>query len=249
MVSDWVIGGNCGAFPLLYHWRIVPNVAPRELGEADIVRALKFWADSAEVETRLRALSASTTVVAVFIEHVPLVLRVWLDSQLAFGGREMASSVQGVLDQLLAATTQMRADGVVHFDAHLDNVLTTGQQLVVSDFGLAVAADFQLDDAEKQFLRTHTDHDVAYCAAELTNAVLHKVMAFPDARARNDWLRRSSQTGIADGVPSPVAETIRRLAPTATLINDFYWQLHDGHFQTEFPSKALATTLNAIGQF
>jgi hypothetical protein len=247
-VSDWVIRDNGGAFPLLYHRRIVPNVAPRELGEADISRALKFWAGSAEVEARLRALSASTTVVAVFTEHVPLVLRGWLDSQLASGRMGMVGAVQRVLDQLLAAATQMRAHGVVHFDAHLDNVLTTGHQLVVSDFGLAVAANFQLDDAERQFLTTHTDHDVAYCAAELTNAILRKVMDFRDARARNDWLQMCSQNGTPDGIPSPFAETIRRLAPTASLINDFYWHLHDGHFQTEFPSTALAATLNAIGQ-
>jgi hypothetical protein len=248
MVSDWVMRDNRGAFPLLYHWRIVPDVGRRELDDDDIVRAVKFWADSAEVETRLRALSASTTVVAVFIEHVPLVLRGWLDRQLASGREDMAGSVQGVLDQLLAAATQMRAHGVVHFDAHLDNVLTTGHQVVVSDFGLAAAADFQLDDAEKPFLTTHADHDVAYCLAELANAILRKVMDFPDARARNDWIRACSQTGSADGVSSPLAETIRRLAPTTTLINDFYWQLHDGYLQTKFPSVALAATLNAIGQ-
>jgi len=248
MVSDWVIRDNGGAFPLLYHWRIVPNVARRELGEAGINRALKFWADSAQVEMRLRALSASTTVVAVFIEHVPFGLRGWLDSQIATGEGEMAGSVQRVLNQLLGAAAQMRANGVVHFDAHLDNVLTTGEQLVVSDFGLAAATDFRLDAAERRFVTSHTDHDVAYCAAELTNAILRTVMGFPNARARNDWLRRCAKTGTAEGVPSPVAETIRRLAPTATLVNDFYWQLHDGHLQTTFPSTALATALDALGQ-
>jgi hypothetical protein len=152
------------------------------------------------------------------------------------------------MDQLLGAATQMRARGVVHFDAHLDNVLTTGDQIVVSDFGLAAAAAFQLDDAERRFFTTHADHDVAYCATELTNAALRQVMDFSGARARNDWLRECSQTGAAVGVPSPLAQTIRRLAPTASLINDFYWHLHNGHFQTEFPSTALKTTLNALGQ-
>ena len=160
----------------------------------------------------------------------------------------MAGSVHRVLNQLLGAAAQMRANGVVHFDAHLDNVLTTGEQLVVSDFGLAAATDFRLDAAERRFLISHTDHDVAYCAAELTNAILRTVMGFPNARARNDWLRRCAKTGAAEGVPSPVAETIRRLAPTATLVNDFYWQLHDGHLQTTFPSTALATALDALGQ-
>ena len=248
MVSDWVMRDERCAFPLLYHWRIVPNVACRKLGEADILRAVEFWAGSAEIETRLRALSVATTVVAVFIEHVPFALRGWLDRQLATGRREVAGTVTMVQDQLLGAAKQLRTHDVVHFDAHLDNVLTTGQHLVVSDFGLVAAADFQLDATERHFLTTHADHDVAYCAAELTNAILRQVMSFPDARARNDWLRMCAQTGTADGVPQPFAETIRRLASTTTLVNEFYWQLYDRNFQAQFPSAALATTLNAIGQ-
>jgi hypothetical protein len=192
MVSDWAIGDERSPFPLLYHWRIVPDVARREFGEAELVRAVRFWANSAEVETR--------------------------------------------------------AHGLVHFDAHLDNVLTTGHQVVVSDFGLAAAADFELDDAEIRFLTAHVDHDVAYCAAELANAILRNVVDFPTVRARNDWLRSCVQTGTAKGVPAPFAETIRLLAPTAALVNDFYWKLHDGHVQTRFPAEALAITLNAVGQ-
>jgi len=248
MVSDWAIGDERSPFPLLYHWRIVPDVARRELGEAELVRAVRFWANSAEVETRLRALSAATTVVVVFIEHVPLVLRGWLDSQFTSGGEGVPASVHRVLNQLLGAAKQMRAHGLVHFDAHLDNVLTTGHQVVVSDFGLAAAAHFELDDAEIRFLTAHVDHDVAYCAAELANAILRNVVDFPNVRAHNDWLRSCVQTGTADGVPAPFAETIRHLAPTAALVNDFYWKLHDGHVQTRFPAEAVAITLNTVGQ-
>lgn len=246
MVNDWVTSDERCAFPLLYHWRIVHDVARREVGEADISRTVKFWAGSAEIESRLRALSAATTVVAVFIEHVPFALRGWLEHQLDSGRKETADSVTTVQDQLLGAAKQMRAHDVVHFDAHLDNVLTTGQHLVVSDFGLVAAADFQLDDAERQFLIQHVDHDVAYCAAELANALLRQVIGFPDARARNDWIRMCAHTGTVDGVPGSFAETIRRLAPTTTLVNDFYWQLYDGNFRAQFPAAELATTLNGI---
>ncbi len=118
-----------------------------------------------------------------------VVLRDWIDSRWDCGAMDVAVSAKGVVDQLLGVTQRMRACGLVHFDVHLDNILTTGQNLIVSDFGLAAAAHFQLDDAERRFLATHVDHDVAYCAAELANAILGKTMAFPHARARNAWLR------------------------------------------------------------
>ena len=162
---------------------------------------MKFWAGSAEIERRLRAHSAATAAVVVFIEHVPFALRGWLEHQLATGRKEIVDVVTAVQDQLLGAAKQMRFHDLVHFDAHLGNVLTTGQHLIVSDFGLVAAADFQLDDAERQFLTQHADHDIAYCAAELTNALLRQVMSFPDARARNDWIRMCAQTGTVEEVP------------------------------------------------
>ena len=248
MVSDWVASGECPSFPLLYHWRIMPDIPRCPPAEDDILRAVRFWGDSPEVEHRLRALSASATVVAVFIEHVPNVLTSWLHHQLATSSTGIAGWVTVVVDQLLGAAKHMRGQAVVHFDTHLDNVLTTGEALVVSDFGLLAAAGFQLDGDERLMLTTHADHDVAYCAAALTNAILGQVMNFPGARARNDWIRRCAHTGIAPGVPDPLAATIRRLAPTATLTNDFYWQLHDGNVQAPFPAAALATTLNEMEQ-
>jgi hypothetical protein len=39
---------------------------------------------------------------------------------------------------------------------------------------------------------------------------------------------------------------VRRLAPTAAAMNDFYWHLHGGHLQMQFPSEKFATTLAAM---
>ncbi|SCX03704.1 hypothetical protein SAMN02799620_00629 [Mycolicibacterium fluoranthenivorans] len=246
MVSDWIIEDGYGRFPLLYHWRILPGVDRREADEADIVRAVDFWAGSTEVEARLRALSTATAAVVLFMEYVPWVLRDWIDSKWDCGAMDVAVSAQDVVAQLLGVTQRMRARGLVHFDVHLDNILTTGQNLIVSDFGLAAAAHFQLDDAERRFLATHVDHDVAYCAAELTNAILGKTMAFPHARARNAWLRDLPRADTLGEGSGPLSDIVRRLAPTAALINDHYWHLHGGHLETPFPSRALAAALDAM---
>jgi hypothetical protein len=243
LASEWVVTGAHSAFPLLYHWRVlhpVPQIGP---GENDIRRAVQFWEGAPRIEVRLRALAASNAVAAVFLEYVPFTLRGWLDHQLTATGQDVALVVATVERELLGAAEHMRAAGVVHFDAHLDNVLTTGEHLVVSDFGLATGHGFQLDDAEQQFLEHHADHDIAYCAAELTNAILRRVMTFPSAKVRNDWIRQCAQTGATDGVVDPLAATVRRHAATTALVNDFYFQLHNGHFQAQFPATELAAIL------
>ena len=246
-VNEWVLTDERGAFPLLYHWRIIPGIVQFGPSEAEIVRAVDFWANSPEVETRLRALSASTTVVAMFLEHVPFTLRNWLSPHLiAAGGQKATELVRNVEHELLGAAERMRSEGWVHFDAHLDNVLTTSQHLVMSDFGLASSVSFQLDAAEQQFLKRHADHDVAYCIAELTNAILRSAMSFPSARARNDWIRRCAKTGETNGVPNALAATILRFASTTTLMNDFYWQLHNGNFQVQYPAAELGAALHEV---
>ncbi|WP_173007974.1 phosphotransferase [Mycolicibacterium sp. P1-18] len=230
MASEWVLDGASPAFPLLYHWRLLREV-PSGLGGAPIEPTVAFWAGSPHVEERLRALATSRTVVVLFVEHLPWTLRNHLDAQLSSGtARERAAYLETVLDQLLDAVACLQAHGVVHFDAHLDNVMTTGRQVVVTDFGLAAAATFQLDDAERQFLTAHSDHDAAYCIAELTNAVLK----IPGVQTRSDEL------------PEELAKIVRRMAPTAAAMNGFYRLLHDGHLQTQFPSQRLAITLAAL---
>ena len=247
MANEWVVTDERAAFPVLHHWRIIQGVDQLGTSEAEISRAVNFWADSAEVETRLRALSTSTTVVAMFLEHVPFTLRSWLCPHLIAGDGQKAEQLVKTLErELLGAAERMRNAGVVHFDAHLDNVLTTGRQLVVSDFGLANADSFELDAAEQEFLKRHTDHDVAYCIAELTNAILRCAMSFPSARARNDWIRRCAQTGVTSGVPNALAATILRFASATTLMNDFYWQLHNGNFQVQYPATELGAALQKV---
>jgi hypothetical protein len=240
MASRWVLTGASPAFPLLYHWRTLPSHsnAPRE---NDIAAMVAFWAGSAQIEQRLRALATAHTVAVLFLEHHEWRLRDYLDHQLRrASARDQAAAVSSTLTKLLGGIAHMQAHAVVH----LDNVMTSGHHPVITDFGLAAAASFRLDDAERQFLTTHVDHVAAYCVAEITNAVVKS----PDARSRNEWIHRCATTGAADNCPEHLADTVRQLAPTADVINDFYGHLHGGHLQQRYPSAELATTLAAIDQ-
>lgn len=43
MTTNWVLGGEYQGFPLMYHWRVLPDTAalPEEL--ADVERVVAYW--------------------------------------------------------------------------------------------------------------------------------------------------------------------------------------------------------------
>ncbi|MGI8679099.1 MAG: hypothetical protein ACR2LX_10505 [Jatrophihabitans sp.] len=243
--SDWVLNRACANFPLLYHWRELPQPMSSEAATytADTDRAVQFWGNSIAVETRLRALAESSTVVALFLEHVPFVLRRWLTDQLTAGSAQAETAVMLVDQQLFAAVAHMRSEGMSHFDAHFDNVLTDGHRIYLSDFGLATARRFQLTSAERRFVALARDHDLAYCAMALVNTIVGTLVRCEGPQERNDYVRRCGQAGRAAHLTGRLADTIVRYAEIATVVNDFYWQLHGGDHTAKYPADAIAIAL------
>ncbi|MFF8401556.1 hypothetical protein ACF06P_07965 [Streptomyces sp. NPDC015684] len=48
-----------------------------------------------------------------------------------------------------------RAQGLLHFDAHFENILTDGRRLFFADYGLAISSRFELDKDEADFFDRH----------------------------------------------------------------------------------------------
>jgi hypothetical protein len=243
LASAWVLDGACPNFPLLYHWRVLPRRGPTT-ATADIDQAVRFWGNSAAVQTRLRALEDSTAVIALFLEHVPFVLRDWLTDQLANSTSRSLSRIALVEQELFGAVDHLRSQGFIHFDAHFDNVLTDGHHVYVSDFGLVTARRFQLSSVEQHFVQLATDHDLAYCAAALVNAIVSTVADVATPRTRNDYVRRCAESGKAAAL-GRFGDMVVRYAPAASIMNDFYWQLFDANFSAPFPAADVATALKA----
>src|SRR3989338_11082768 len=89
----------------------------------------------------------------------------------------------------------MKAQGMVHFDAHLNNILTDGEHLYFSDLGLVSCDKFELSSEEEAFLRKHlASYDYALFAlglfpplkkfTGLTPEGAMQLMVAPDAEAR-----------------------------------------------------------------
>jgi hypothetical protein len=155
--TGWVLSGACAAFPLLFHARVLPRTP---VASPDTERRAAAWR-SPEVRRRLEALDAASSRVVLFLECFPESLQRWLGK-----GPTDAELVE-VERQLLEVTGFLRARGVVHFDAHFDNVLTDGQTLFLSDFGQLLKSDFALTADETKFLERHRDYDRSFVVTKL----------------------------------------------------------------------------------
>ena len=57
-------------------------------------------------------------------------------------------------------------------DAHFENILTDGEQLYYSDFGLALSDKFTLSNIENHFTKDNADYDYASGSSNLMHTVL-----------------------------------------------------------------------------
>jgi len=251
VTTGWVLAGQTGSFPLMYHWRVLPG-APALADElADIDGAVAYWGGSPAVRERIGALATASASVVLFLEYIPQVLIAWLGEQLSRGPEAISSACTMVERSLRADLAVMNANGLQHFDAHLGNILTDGQRLYFADLGLATSPRFELSPAESEFAARHLDHDVCYALTQLVNWLVSNVceVAVPAVGGpveRNAYIRRCAAGAEAAAAPAAVAEVIRRNAPAAAVMNDFYWDLFGKSRATPYPAADVGRAMAAI---
>ncbi|MET9890397.1 protein kinase family protein [Streptomyces sp. NPDC006465] len=250
MTTGWVLRNEYAGFPLLYHWRILPDSAP--VGFADglggVEGAVAHWEGSAAVRRRLEAIGRSSFSLVLFLEHVPQTLAAWLS-----GARDAVRPEQGgespylwVEDQLLRGTEFMSARGLVHFDAHFANLLTDGRQVYFADFGLASSRDFELSAEERVFLTEHLVYDRSYGPNHLLRHHLPDgVRGGSDHGAfLSDWLEGRRPVDV----PPDIAGILDRHAPHAMVLDDFHHRLLTRSKLTPFPAAEVERALGRASE-
>jgi hypothetical protein len=243
LVTQWVLDGGCDGFPLLYHWRVLPQDPRRGLDCAehgDLDTWVAFWHGSAAVRQRLEALSHASADLVLFLEHVPQTLLSFLADRHQQGPEVLDAVLGSVESQLVRVARWMASYGLRHFDAHLRNIVVDRGRLYVTDFGLASSTAFQVTATEADFLNSHAEHDIAYVVKELVNWVVTSLTELSRTSAhpaqRNDVIRACAAGARAPLELLPAAAAIvRRYAPVAVVMNDFYFDLHATSRRTAYP--------------
>jgi hypothetical protein len=242
MTTNWVLAGQSESFPLMYHWRVLtePSATPPPRGEAGSLDELvEYWHGSDAVRHRLEALSHATASMVLFLEYVPQNLNHWLRDQLARGDEAVAAACTMVQAGLRDDVSYMNVNGLFHFDAHFANILTDGQRLYLTDFGLATSTRFELSAAEREFVDANRSHDGCYAVTQLVNWLVSALVKPANAAERNAYIRRVAAGSGAADVPTWAAAIIARYAPVAVVLNDFYWSLFGESRKTPYPTAEI----------
>jgi hypothetical protein len=241
MASDWVLNGKCANFPLLYHWRVIPSQTAepvdddeREAAQEKIEGQVEYWGNSDSTRLRFESLANATSELVIFLEYFPQNLKTWLTERLTEGG-EIAEAALRFVDHHLAETNSfMKANGLIHFDAHFENILTDGEMIYFSDFGLALSSQFKLGKDELEFFNEHEDFDAANSAMTMVGFLIRAYFE------KGSWDQQLCDfvDGKLGAVPDTVDEIIRRDAAIALILKNFFNRFIDDK-TTPFPNEML----------
>jgi tRNA A-37 threonylcarbamoyl transferase component Bud32 len=253
MTTAWVLTRQLESFPLMYHWRVLEGAAaagaqpaPNEL--SDIEGMVSYWDGSQAMGVRLQALADATASVMIFLEYLPWNLSEWLSRQIAAGPEAMESACAMVEHRLTVDVPLMNALGLLHGDAHHGNILTDGHRLYFADLGLATSARFDLSGDELSYLQHNASLDRAYVRAKWVNGLVRAwAPAGSSVQERLEWVREIAQGQavhrLIPCLPSRIATIVRRHAPVATAINDFYVKLRNTSRRASYPRDEVEALL------
>ena len=240
MATNWVLSGECANFPMLYHWRVVDSPPPVWADLLDVDKCVEYMHNAPGVRERVEALIDAPAGVAMFMEYFPHTMHPWFEEQLRAGNFER---VAPMVERDLRTTFEfMESKGLFHFDAHFGNILTDGERLYVTDFGLASSARFDLSAEEREFLVANAGHDRSHVLAHMVTTMV-RALADVDLtvpRSRMDFIRDfTDETEF----PPAAAEVLRRYRSVAVPFNEFYAALFVESRQSPYPRAALTSAL------
>ncbi|WP_042387196.1 hypothetical protein [Streptacidiphilus melanogenes] len=249
LTTSWVLAAEHEGFPLMYHWRVLPDSTPLPDELADVDRAVAYWEDAPQVRRRIEALRESSASIALFLEYLPQNLHQWLGDRVEAGDEAADRACALVERELAAGVSFMNSRGLLHLDAHFENILTDGRRLYFADYGLALSSGFELSPDEADFLAHHETYDRCYTATYLVTWLVTALYGFrrEDREGRLALVRAFAEGRPPTGVPAGVAAVLARHAPVARAMSDFNRAFQNRSRQTPYPVEELRRLVGADG--
>ncbi|WP_328474842.1 protein kinase family protein [Streptomyces sp. NBC_00448] len=241
MTTNWVLAAEYEGFPLMYHWRVLPDSAPPPEDLADAERAVAYWGGGPQVRHRIEARQRHPASVALFLEYIPQNLHQWMGGQVEAGEQATDRACAMVERELAAGISFMNSRGLLHFDVHFENILTDGHRLYFADYGLALSSGFELSPDEADFFDRHQSYDRDYAATYMENWLVTALYGFQrgDRTGRYALVRSYAEGKRPTAVPPRAAALLTRHAPIAAVLSDFYIRFQEDSRQTPYPLDAV----------
>ncbi|AFT99493.1 serine/threonine-protein kinase [Nocardia brasiliensis] len=147
--------------------------------------------------------------------------------------------------ELAVGTRFMNSRGLLHLDAHFENILTDGRCLYFADYGLALSCEFDLSPTEVTFFDQHRSYDRGYTATYLVNwliAALYRLRA--DRETRAEMVRAFAEGEPPEGIPAQAAAILTRHAPVAAAMGSFMRVFQQDSRTTRYPDQEIRRLLS-----
>jgi hypothetical protein len=240
VTTRWVLDQRFHGFPVLYHWRVLPQPS-QPTDPSGLERWVTYWEGDTAVRARLQAISAASAAVVLFMEYIPHTVNTWLTAQSAVGGEDAEAAYTFVDLALREGVDFLQAQGHLHFDAHFHNVLTDGHCLYFADFGLDIHSGFDLTAAESAFISRHHNYDHGYTVTHLTQWLVSNLLDIPWSETHR-YIRARTPDLPDLGLPGAAGRLVARHTPVAIVMGDFYSALANNR-RTPFPADDLNRAL------
>jgi hypothetical protein len=162
--THWVMDGAIDTFPLMYHYRIMPFSGWRvDVDMAQHQKYVEYWGNNANIGNYVLGRTKANYELVLFLEYIPYVLATWL--------QDNRGKCQQPLADLFRTVDFLKTQGVIHFDAHFNNILTDGDRAYLTDFGLVLDRSFSLTKAEEGFFDQHVFYDYGVILSSLGGTI------------------------------------------------------------------------------
>jgi hypothetical protein len=238
--TNWVLEGATPYFPLMYQFRLLPFEGERPVIDRERRDAyVRYWGGNEAIGRYFDERLKAKHDLVLFLEHVPYVMSSWLV--------EHPERCEGALEDLCKAIDFLRSKGVVHFDAHFFNILTDGEQAYLTDFGLALAQQFDLHADERRFLADHEYYDYGEVLWALGNVLadMHRkrsaeeqqsvldTLGLPQGAAPRELVsvlaRNVEQLAGPMGLQPGIVAPVRKYRDVIVLMDAFYASMHSNN--------------------
>ncbi|KTD19418.1 hypothetical protein [Legionella israelensis] len=201
MTTNWVITGKCPNFPIMYHWRTIPDsISKEDLSYWDSQENyFANWENNPQIKFRIESLNQAKTSVLLFLEHFPKNLYQHLNEVLTANKskndsgkhlKRIRNSFKNVLDF-------MKANNFLHMDVHFWNALADEENIYLSDFGLSLSKRFDLSTSEKHFFEDNKNYDRCSFSINLLHSVLTSYLGNTNwDQTLNDYLNNKLSVDI-----------------------------------------------------